>query len=149
MYATGMNCMDGAVQGAVRKDAKRRYRVKYVDKITQPGIVKVLAENSNLPRIELIKEMLEISIREHGSRNVTIAAHHDCAGNPVAKEVQFEQLARAREVVRGMIKDLNFDHLGIEITLLWVNGQYLPEEVHVRPDGSIYSHGCVIAEPVV
>lgn len=138
-YGTGLNCMDGAVQGAVRKIIKKRYNVKYVDKITQPGIVKVLADNSNSARIELIKEMLWISVINHGSRVVAIAAHHGCLGNPVEKTQQLKDLVRAKITIKQIIKDLDLDILDIEIILLWVNEYYMPEEICVSEKGLIFS----------
>jgi len=143
-YATAILCMDGAYTGGVRKNMKRRYGVEYVDIIPQPGIVKILAESINLPRLELIKEMINISVGGHGSRAIAIAAHHNCLGNPIPKEKQLKQLPR--KTVEKMIKDLGFDQLGIKTTLLWLNECHLPEEVHISPNGRIFSRELVFIE---
>lgn len=133
-FATGLECMDGRVQGALRKKAKRKYRVEYVDIITQPGINKVLAENTDVPIIENIKKMLWISINDHGSRTIIIAAHHNCAGNPNNKETQLAHLREAEKTVRNMLENLPLGDLGLSpmdfvIDLLWINEKWMPEEI--------------------
>ena len=152
-YATTLNCFDGAVQAPARKYMKRRFRVKNVDPITEPGIEKILAalaDGSDNPKMkfmrELIKEKLRISIVYHGSRALSIAAHHKCLGNSAEKEEKLEQLVRGKEVIEEMIRELNLDHLEIEKVLLWINERLLPEEVHIPPDGSLSTHERLLEE---
>ncbi len=54
----------------------------------------------------------DISINKHGSHVVAVVAHHDCAGNPVAKEQQLHQLALAI----NMINEWGYD---AEVLGLW------------------------------
>jgi len=129
-YATGINCMDGKVQGAVRKHSKAKNHVAHVDMITQPGIVRVLAENTNTARLELIREMIGISVVHHGSRAISIAAHSCCAGNPIGQMEQIEHLKMAKQIVLEMIDDLGLDQYNIEITLLWVGEDWMPVEIN-------------------
>lgn len=129
MYATAIMCMDGAFTRPVQKNTKSRWGRRFIDVISQPGIVKVLAEKTNQPRLELIKEMLEISVVNHQSRAIVIAAHHNCLGNPVSKEKQLQQLPLAQKTVEKMLEQLELGHFNIDITLLWINHHHLPEEV--------------------
>jgi len=135
--------MDGAFTGGVRKIMKAIHGVLYVDIISQPGIVKVLAENINFPKLELIKEMIEISVVGHSSRAIAIAAHHNCLKNPAPKEKQLKQLRWAMENVKKMIDNLNLGHLDIKYTLLWINERGLPEEVHISTNRCPFSRELV------
>lgn len=42
-FGTALNCMDGRTQDAVKQFLQERYGVEYVDQITEPGIVRVIA----------------------------------------------------------------------------------------------------------
>jgi len=148
-YATTINCFDGKIQAPTRKYLKRRFRVEFVDPITEPGIEKILTDDSGNPDFEFLKRWirdvkLKTSIVDHGSRFISIAAHHKCLGNSAGKEEKLTQLVKVRDVVRQMIKDLGLDHLDIEIVLLWINEHLLPEEVHVGADGTISCHERVL-----
>ncbi|MEK7124769.1 MAG: carbonic anhydrase [Patescibacteria group bacterium] len=133
-FATAFECMDGRVHGASRKWAKRNWLVAHVDIITQKGMVRVLAENSNVPILENIKDMLWTSIKDHGSRRIIIAAHQKCAGNPISDQEQIAQLYQAKETLGAMIASFPLSSLGIkpsdiEVALLWVNKKWMPERV--------------------
>ena len=129
-YATTINCFDGAVQAPARKYMKRRYNVKYVDPIVEPGIVKILIGESDDPDagviLRQIRKKLKMSIIDHKSRKISIAAHHNCLGNPASKEVQENQLRKAKKVIEKMIAEYELD---IEIVLLWIDEHHMPKEV--------------------
>ncbi len=72
-FATAINCMDGRVQLPVINWLRENLSVDYVDMITEPGPDKILAEGT------------AISVNKHGSDTILVAAHDDCAGNPVAR----------------------------------------------------------------
>lgn len=93
---------------------KKKYGVEYVDTITEPGPVKILAEVTDRHVIESIMARVGISVNKHGSRNIAIAAHADCAGNPVEKAAQLKQLAAAVELVKSW-------GFGCEVIGLWVD----------------------------
>ncbi len=116
-FVTVINCMDGRVQDAVKKYMQENYGVDYVDVITEPGPVKILAESSNLSVIEDIKKCVGISVNKHGSKLLAVAGHFDCAGNPVPKEIQIEQLKEAQKTVESFGYD-------IEVITLWVDGDW-------------------------
>lgn len=100
-FATAVNCMDGRTQLPVIEWMKREFGVEYVDSVTEPGPIKILAEAPESAQAKSILGRVAISVEKHGSRNVVIVAHFDCAGNPVPKETQLGQLARALATVRG------------------------------------------------
>lgn len=137
-YGTAINCMDGSVQGAVRKFMKRKYGLTHVDKITAKGPVRKLSQKVDREDLRHLYWMLEVtdmlktSIENHGSRIVAIAAHHQCAGNPTTRKRQIKQLRRARRTVEKIIRSfrLNFE---VKIILLWINDHCMPREISSLP----------------
>ncbi len=114
--------MDGRCQLPVIFWMQKKFKVDFVDTITEPGPVKILAEKKEKNVLDSIKKRLEISVEKHKSKIVAIVAHADCAGNPVEKEVQIEQLKKAKETV----KSFGFK---VKIVLLWVNENWEVEKV--------------------
>jgi len=113
-FATVINCMDGRTQLPVIEWAKREYGVNYVDTITEPGPVRVLAESSDNISLESIRRRVDISVRRHGSSRVAIVAHADCAGNPVDKETQLTQLRAAGATILSWGMDVQVDRLWLD-----------------------------------
>ncbi len=83
-FATAINCMDGRVQLPVINWLKDNVSADYVDMITEPGPDKILAEGSAAAQ-DSIKARVLISVNKHGSDTILVAAHDDCAGNPVSR----------------------------------------------------------------
>lgn len=104
--------MDGRVQLPVIEFLKQKYEADYVDMITEPGPVKLLADPET--NIDSIKSRVAISVNKHGSKVIAIAAHYDCAGNPVSKELQIEQI----KAFCAAIKQWNFP---VAVIGLWVD----------------------------
>ena len=100
-FATAINCMDGRTQLPVIEWMKQAYGVDYVDAVTEPGPVRILAEAPDSLPAKSMAGRVAISVEKHGSRNIAIVTHHDCAGNPVGREEQTVQLRAAIETVRG------------------------------------------------
>jgi hypothetical protein len=121
-FAAVVNCMDGRTQLPAIEWVKRECGVDYVDSITEPGPVRILAEATDAPGLESILRRLTISVARHGSRRVAIVAHADCAGNPVDKETQVNQLRSAAATVLSW-------GLGVQVDLLWVNDNWQVERV--------------------
>ena len=113
-FGCAINCMDGRTQLPVIEWVKREYGVEYVDAVTEPGPVKILAEAPEGPAALSIRERVAISVEKHGSKTVAVVTHFDCAGNPVPKDAQLEQLAKALVTVR----DWGFD---AEVVGVWVD----------------------------
>lgn len=111
-FATAINCMDGRTQEPIISWAKKTFEVDYVDAITEPGPDKILAEGSDT-LVESIKNRVMISVNKHGSQNVIMVSHHDCAGNPVSKEEHLDQLKKSVDVISSW-------ELGVKIIGVWI-----------------------------
>jgi len=122
-FATAINCMDGRTQLPVNEWMRRKCGADYVDTITEPGPVKLLAEARDTQVLRSIRRRVEISVTRHGSKDIAIVAHHDCAGNPVEKERQLDQLSKAAAVVDGWA-------LGLKVYQLWVDSDWRVHEVN-------------------
>ena len=121
-FITAINCMDGRVQEPVIKWLKQQYNVTYVDMITEPGPIKILAEQQPSHLVQSVKERVDISVNKHGSENIAIIAHYDCAGNPVEKDVQMKQLKKAKETVSAW----NFP---VKLIELWVDDNWMVHKI--------------------
>lgn len=121
-FATAINCMDGRTQIPVIDYIRKKYHVDYVDMITEPGPIRVLAENTDKPTIESIKRRVEISTEKHDSVHIVIVGHHDCAGNPAEKATQLKQILESIWTVRSW--NLRAETLG-----LWIDEEWVAHEV--------------------
>jgi hypothetical protein len=99
-FAGVINCMDGRTQEPVNAYLKEKFGVDYVDAITEPGPIKLLAENTD-PRVESIKTRCDISLNNHHGVGLAVVSHYDCAGNPVDKDTQLVQLAASLKLLRS------------------------------------------------
>lgn len=106
--------MDGRAQLPVIQWLRQNLGVEYVDMITEPGPVRILAEAPESSPAKSILGRVAVSVEKHGSRRIAVVAHHDCAGNPVDKEQQLVQLRRAIETVTSW-------RLPAEVIGLWVD----------------------------
>ena len=120
-FSTAINCMDGRVQLPVIDYMMKRFNVEYVDSITEPGPVKILAEQTDPVLLDSIFKRVSISLKKHGSTTVAICAHADCAGNPAEENIQKEQLKKARAL-------LQIKFPSAEIVTLWLDPDW---NVHV------------------
>ena len=91
-FCTAINCMDGRTQLPVNTFLRRQFNVDYVDTITEPGPVRILAEEPHSSSAQSILKRVDVSVGKHGSTNVAVVAHDDCTGNPAPENVQKEQL---------------------------------------------------------
>jgi hypothetical protein len=122
-FATVINCMDGRTQEPVTTWMKNKFSVDYVDTITIPGADRALTRGS-FDEVKALKEMVGISVNKHGSQVVAIVGHHDCAGNPVDKEMHVKEIKQAMEKV---------DSWGYNIGIvgLWVDESWQVEVIGV------------------
>ncbi len=104
-FGAVIGCMDGRIQTRTLDQVMTRFGVRYVDNITSTGAVQHL-DGTVSPTGEGLLGSLEVSIRAHGTNQVALTAHSDCAGNPVPDEKQKQQLLRAVDVVSGRFPDL-------------------------------------------
>lgn len=117
--------MDGRVQEPVIKYLKKRYNVPYVDSITEPGPIKILAGGTGIPVIENILFRIDISINKHRSRAIAVVGHHDCAGNPVGKTEQLEQIRRSLQFLKDKYPQ-------VELVGLWVDENWSVSDTQIQ-----------------
>ena len=110
-FATSVSCMDGRIQIPLTNWIKENFSVDYVDTITEPGIDKQVADNTDL---ESIKTKVGISINRHESELIVVSGHYDCAGNPVSNEEHITQIKKGIEVISSW-------NLGVKVVGVWVD----------------------------
>lgn len=99
-FGTAINCMDGRVQLPVINWMKTKYSLDYVDSVTEPGPDKMLTQGT-ANQVESIKSRVLISVNAHGSETIFIAAHHDCAGNPVSRNEHIKEIKQCVDIIRS------------------------------------------------
>jgi hypothetical protein len=99
-FGTAINCMDGRTQLPVINWLKEKYSLDYVDMITEPGPDKMLTLGKP-EQVESIKSRVLISVNAHGSETILVAAHDDCAGNPVSKDKHIAQVKECVNILRS------------------------------------------------
>jgi hypothetical protein len=119
-FCTAINCMDGRTQQTVNDYLRAHFRCAWVDVITEPGPVRILSEQRPRELVDSIIERLKISVGKHGSRGVGVVAHHDCAGNPLDRAAQLEQLQDA-------VAYIKMHAPGLAVLALWVNERWETE----------------------
>ena len=125
-FCTAVNCLDGRVQLPLIRHLQETLGVLYVDMITEAGPVRALSAGGDPAVRESILARVEISRAAHGSQEIVVAAHADCAGNPAADEVQKGQLGEAVDFLAENLPSMTV--LG-----LWVDGSWSVEETCRRP----------------
>ena len=110
-FATSISCMDGRIQIPLANWIKENHSVDYVDAITEPGVDKKVAGDSDL---DSIKSKVAISINAHKSGLIVVSGHFDCAGNPVSNEEHFTQIKKSVEVISSW-------NLGVNVIGVWVD----------------------------
>lgn len=113
-FATSISCMDGRIQMPLTKWIKDNYFVEYVDTITEPGVDKKVAEDSNL---ESLKSKIGISVNIHKSKLIVVSGHYDCAGNPVSDEKHMSQIKDGVKVISSWNFDANV--IGVWVDKNW------------------------------
>ena len=121
-FCTVINCMDGRTQLPVNEFLRQKYNVDHVDTITEPGPVRILSDGNNSTLAESILKRVDISITKHKSIAIGIVAHYDCAGNPLEKSEQMNQLNSAIEYLKEKYPKT-------EIIGLWVDSEWKTEQV--------------------
>ena len=113
-FATSISCMDGRIQIPISNWIKENFSCDYVDTITEPGVDKIIAENSDL---ESIKNKIAISINAHKSELIVMSGHYDCAANPVSDEDHIKLIKK--DV--GIISSWN---LGVNVFGIWIDNSW-------------------------
>jgi hypothetical protein len=97
-FATAINCIDGRTQRPVSEWIRIQFSVDYVDTITQPGPEAALTRGP-ASAIEVMRQNVGVSVQAHKSQLIAVAAHHECAGNPVSDDEHKAQVRAACEVI--------------------------------------------------
>lgn len=124
-YCTAINCMDGRSQSPVIEYLCKRFNVRFVDMITEPGPDLILANNEDESKIESIFSRCDISVEKHLSAGIAIVGHHDCIGNPAEEEEQRAHIEKAIAVLQHRYKDK-------EIIGLWLDNDFRVHELPAR-----------------
>ena len=104
-FAAVITCMDGRIQTRTIDQLMTRFGARHIDNITMTGAVKHLSGTVTATGEGLL-ESLAVSVKAHGTTQVAIVAHAECAGNPVADAEQKSQLRNAVISVHGRFPDL-------------------------------------------
>ncbi len=121
-FFTVVNCMDGRVQLPVISYLQRRFKVAYVDTITEPGPNVILARKDDQVLVQSILRRVRISVEKHASVGIALVGHYDCAGNPANEEEQLQHLADGVEFLRLHFRE-------IPVLALWVDENWKVKEV--------------------
>lgn len=112
-FATAINCIDGRAQRPVSEWIRLQHGIDYVDTVTQPGPEKALTQGPQ-STIEAIRQNVGVSVTAHQSALVAVAAHYQCAGNPVSDDEHKAQVRAACQVVARW-------GFPVRVIGLWVN----------------------------
>lgn len=118
-FATSITCMDGRIQIPLISWIKENYDVDFVDTVTEPGVDKIVFENSNL---DSIKFKVEISLNKHKSNLIFLSGHYDCAGNPVSNEEHLNHIKKGIDIINSWTYD-------VSVVGLWVDENWQVQRV--------------------
>ena len=130
-FCTAINCMDGRVQLPVIEYLKCRFGVDYVDEVSEAGPVLYLAEEPDSFETRSILRRVDVSVDKHGSHAIALAAHHDCAGNPVDETRQREQLQTGLWLLRERYPMAEI--IGLWVDRNWSVCEVVPETTGAGP----------------
>lgn len=114
--------MDGRVQLPVIKYLQARFNAKYVDSITEPCPILILAQREDINLLKSILTRVDISVEKHHSGGIALVGHYDCAGNPVPKNEQILQIKASVYFIRQRYEKL-------EVIGLWVDENWQAHEI--------------------
>ncbi len=116
-FCTVINCIDGRVQLPVINFLKNYFDAEFVDSITEPGPIKIMTERKSKLKLESIYNKINISLDKHNSVGMGVVGHFNCAGNPVSKDKQIEQIKKSVLILKKTYPNIN-------IIGLWVNRKW-------------------------
>lgn len=119
-FGAVLECMDGRPMRKVADYLSTSFGVRYIDTITTAGTVKHLANDTEQTGTLLAN--LAVSVDKHGSSQIAIVAHHDCAGNPVSSRAQRQEIVAAVDRISSLYPDA--DVIG-----LWLGENWIIEKV--------------------
>lgn len=120
-FGTVLTCMDGRIQRKVSDYLLTIFGVRNLDTITAAGMIRHIAAKDT-DRTPVVLGDLDVSVARHGSQDIAVVAHHDCAGNPTSDKVQRDQIGEA-------MTRLGQRHPDAEIVGLWVDRNWTVERI--------------------
>ncbi len=112
--------MDGRPLRKVADYLTTSFGVRNLDTVTTAGMVRHLADDTD--QTDTILANLDVSIEKHGSTQIAVVAHHDCAGNRVPADAQRQQVARA-------VTRLRQRHPDAQVVGLWLGEHWIVEKI--------------------
>jgi len=116
-FCTSINCIDGRVQQPALDYLTKRYRVTYVDTVTEPGPNGILSRQDDPELIASMLHCVDVSVTKHKSVAIAVIGHYDCAGNPGDEEHQNTDTRGAVRFLRAKYPDTPV--IGIYIDESW------------------------------
>ena len=113
-FATVLNCMDGRVQSPVLEFVRKETGIDWVDNLAIPGPAMAFSDDADPHLRQLVERGLGISVKSHGSRQIYIVIHHDCAGCPYDRKTQQGLAMAAVRTVSSWFPEAS-------VRALWVN----------------------------
>jgi hypothetical protein len=102
----------------IKADSKKKFEnAMNVMTFAEAGEQEIARNLLDISILESIHKRMNISVNLHGSKVVAVVAHHDCAGNPVEKERQLEQL-------NASVNTLKSWGFAVEYIKLWVDNNW-------------------------
>ena len=115
-FAGSVDCMDGR-----SKAATAQFACCFVDSLFDgPGAVKFLADRDDSRHqsaIATFTERMAISYHKHGTREVYVTGHAECAGHPVPDATHKHDALKATAVIRELVAKLGYED--VTVTPLW------------------------------
>ena len=119
-FGSVLNCMEGRAQRNAGDYFTATFGVRHIDTITAPGVVQHLAHPTE--RTPQILDDLRISIEKHGSTQIGVVAHADCAGNPVPDRTQRQQVVVAMSTLGSEFPEA-------EVVGIWLDINSIAERI--------------------
>ena len=121
-FCTAISCGDGRVQIPVITYLRERFKVVYVDVVSEAGPNGVLADGHDEQLLESIWARVEISNTKYDSQGIGVIGHYDCAGNPEEESDQHQYTAATVRRVRERFGS-------VPVIGLWVDRNWAVSEI--------------------
>lgn len=94
-FGAALTCIDGRITGLVVDRLRTTWGVDHVDVVTTPG-----PETPSALAAPHLWDALQVSVDRHGTHEVAVVGHTDCAANPAADDDRRRQIRDAVAVAR-------------------------------------------------
>lgn len=123
-FATCLNCIDGRTHLPLINWIKTTYNIEYVDLITEPAMLELLANDIKNNRALIGK--IQLSLEKHKPKLLIAAGHYDCAACTKNNLDHKKDIGKAVENIMQLFP-------GVPVCGLWVNEHWTVEEL-VSPE---------------